>query len=272
MDLPLLRLLSARVEEQRGPDYYWDNRYRGSPRNVVIQQILAGECFLRAEGKEYRIGPGQAFLFQNPEESQYGYPSDAKGICRLRYVCFSGEEAHAYWLTLYKRFGRVITLNPQGEASLRFHQLTAEEHSRRFRDRYDESEQLYQFVMSLFRDQDAQRESADPVEYCYNYILNHHRSEFNVKTLLAETGQSREHISRQFTARYGVAPGALLRKLRLQTACELLAVSHRNLEEIALSAGLSNARTLSRLFKTAYGVTTEEWRRQRGIGLTADER
>lgn len=270
MDLPLLRLLWARVEEQRGPDYYWDNRHRPPPRNVVIQQVLTGECFLRADGTNYRVTPGQAFLFQVPEDSQYGYPADAQGPCRLRYVCIAGDEAHAFWNALYKRYGRVLTISPQSEAASRFHQLTAEEHTRRFRDRYDESEHLYQFVMSLFRDQDAQRESSDPVEYCYNYILNHHRSEFNVKSLLAETGQSREHISRRFTARYGIAPGTMLRKLRLQTARELLAVSHRNLEEIASSTGLSDARTLSRLFKTVYGLTPDEWRKQHADGLTSD--
>lgn len=270
MDIPLLRLFSARVEEQHGTDYYWDNRHRFAPKNVVVQQVLVGECFLRAEGKEYRIKPGQAFLFQNPEESQYGYPKDAKGVCRLRYVSFGGEDGHIFWDAFYKRFGRVITINPQSEASLRFQQLASHEGGVKFRDRYDESEQLYQFVMSLFRDQDAQRESADPVAYCYNYILNHHRSAFNIKSLLAGSGQSREHISRAFTERYGIAPGALLRKMRLQAACELLAVSHRSMDEVASSAGLSNYRTLARSFKATYGVTPDEWRKRRSMGFAPD--
>ncbi|MDX2110178.1 MAG: AraC family transcriptional regulator [Verrucomicrobiota bacterium] len=260
MDLPLFRLLAARTEQIHNTDYFWNNRNRRNPDNMVIQMTLAGECFYRYGGVEYRVRPGQAFIFLNPEESEYGYPLDATGVYRQQYLSFTGANFLQFGMAMRMRFGPVVDVHPAGEVALRFREIIQRFDGADFRDRFDESEHIHQLLMALCRELTSARESDNPVEYCHNYILNHHRNGFNIKSLLAETTQSREHLSRLFKERYGEPPATLLRRMRLKCARELLAHSERPLDEIARASGLADSRTLCRLFRQHYQQTPDEFR------------
>lgn len=260
MDLPLYRILTARQEEYQDPSYFWNNRQRGNPDNVVFQLTLQGECFYRYGGREYRVQPGQAFLFANPEESEYGYPGDLAGIYRLQYVTFTGPHAGEIWSALRERYGPVIQPYPQGEVCQRLRDLIQRFTGSRFHDRFEESDLIYQWVMSLYRELANQQEHANPIEYGYSYLLNHYRSHFNIKSLIAEIGLSREHFTRLFRERYGVPPARLLSDLRFRAACAMLAVSRAPVEDIARSCGFGEGRAFERRFRRDLGVSPESYR------------
>ncbi len=260
MDLPLYRILSARQEEYQDASYFWNNRQRANPENVVFQLTLQGECFYRYKGREYRVRRGQAFLFANPEESEYGYPQEQTEVYRLQYVTFIGPDATQIWSALRECYGPVVQPNPQGEVCQRLRDLIQRFETGSFLDRFEESDLIFQWVMALSRELANQQEHADPIEYGYSYLLNHYRNHFNIKSLIAQMGCSREHFTRQFRKRYGVSPARLLGDMRYRAACAMLAVSRAPIEHIARSCGYAEGRAFERRFREDHGFAPDSYR------------
>jgi AraC family transcriptional regulator len=78
-----------------------------------------------------------------------------------------------------------------------------------------------------------------------------------------DLGVSREHLSRAFTAHYGVAPQLTRRCARLAYAAGLLVRSRSESTEIAHIAGYSDQSHFIRDFRWAFGVTPQQFRRTR---------
>ena len=68
------------------------------------------------------------------------------------------------------------------------------------------------------------------------------------------------HLSRQFHKYNRCTVGELIRKRRVQYACQLLAYSKTPLAEIALMCGFSDQSHLSFLFKRYMGLSPSRFR------------
>lgn len=69
------------------------------------------------------------------------------------------------------------------------------------------------------------------------------------------------HLARVFRRHHGCSPGEYLRRLRVRTACDLLAGTDRSLAGIALATGYADQSHFTRQFKRAMGTTPGAYRR-----------
>jgi AraC-like DNA-binding protein len=83
---------------------------------------------------------------------------------------------------------------------------------------------------------------------------------WTVASLAAETGLSRSALAASFTDRVGVPPMAYLKEWRLARAADLLLDPDHTLDAIARRVGYSDGSTLSTIFKSARGVSPQQYR------------
>lgn len=74
-------------------------------------------------------------------------------------------------------------------------------------------------------------------------------------------GISYTYFKQLFTRRYGLPPMRYITKLRMNIACEQLAMGQLSVTEIAEELGYSSVHYFSRLFKKELGYTAEDYRR-----------
>jgi AraC family transcriptional regulator len=86
-------------------------------------------------------------------------------------------------------------------------------------------------------------------------------ADLTLAELAAESGYSRTHFIRMFKAATGQTPHRHLLELRLRKAQSMLTNSGLSLTEIALACGFSSHAHLSSAFRSRFGTTPSEYRR-----------
>lgn len=235
-------------------NYGWENHRRSSPNHLVVQYTLEGAAFYRDSRGERLVPPGQAMLFTLKEPSAYGYPKGATEPYRHRFVAFSTATSLVpVFQQLRQDFNSVVALPLKSRSELLFREIFTRFCERTFDDRFHESELAYRFLTALYREQVQDTHTTDPIEYGYHYLRNHFRSLVNLKIVAHKCGVSREHFIRQFRQRYSEAPGAMLRRLRLEHASAMLSATALSVEEVALASGFTSPNSMGRAYRLKYG-------------------
>jgi len=234
--------------------YFFDNHHRSRADDAVVQQTLAGAGFFTDTAGRRLATPGHAILFTHDEPSSYGYPSEATEPYRLRYVSFRLAALRPWFDRLRAEFGALIRMSLDGEASAVFTEINHRFDRKEFRDRYQQTDLLYQLLVALYREQVSATQAHDPVEYGYHQLRDNFRSPLNLKQVAEKCGVSREHFIRVFSKRYGEPPGELLRRLRLEQADRMLRATQTPVQDIALACGFADANTFCRAYRQKYGM------------------
>ncbi|MDF3125968.1 AraC family transcriptional regulator [Rheinheimera sp. 1928-s] len=79
--------------------------------------------------------------------------------------------------------------------------------------------------------------------------------------LAAEAQLSPYHFARMFKHSFGVPPRVYLTQLRMEKACELLALTDLSITEVALKIGYSSSQVLSRVFFKYLHMSPSDYRR-----------
>jgi len=257
---PFAVVHAAAEERQTGAGYRWDNATRGDADRLVIQRTLAGSAYFCDAAGEHAVPAGHAMLFTHREPTRYGYPPGATEPYRHRYMTFSPTGVRALFDRLRADFGSVVRLPEESEAAALFDELFEGVRGRKLRDRFQESELIYRLLIALYREQVQDAQERDPVEFGLHYLRSHYRSSINLKGVAAKCGITREHFIREFRARYREAPGAMLRRLRLEHAHTMLAATQLDMTEIARASGFASANTFGRAYRARYGRSPGERR------------
>lgn len=252
---PFAVVHAAAEERQTSAVYRWDNATRGDANRLVIQRTLGGAAFFRDAGGMHPVPVGCAMLFTHREPTAYGYPAGAAEQYRHRYLAFSPTGVRPLFDRIRADFGSVVRMPEESAAAALFDEVFDGVRRRSLRDRFHESELLYRLLIALYREQVQEARERDPVEFGRHYLQSHFRSPVNLKTVVAKCGISREHFIREFRRRYQEAPGAMLRRLRLEHAHTMLAASELELAEVARACGFASANTFSRAYRARYGAS-----------------
>ncbi len=94
------------------------------------------------------------------------------------------------------------------------------------------------------------------------YMAEHLADDVRLGDLARLVGLSETHFCRAFGQSTGIAPRALLRKLRMQRAKELLATQAMPIAEIALEVGYGNQSSFGVAFRQATGLSPRAWQRR----------
>ncbi len=241
-------------EVRRDTSYYWDNSKRSGSNRINLQLTLSGEAFFENESGRSLVPPGKVIAFTQRENSRYGYPATATAPYHLRYLSIDpSATANPLFNRLRRDFGSVLSMPDGSESHALFNEIFQRFRKGDFQDRYHESELVTRLFTAIYRQQVADTQNSDPVEYGYHLLRNRYTSPITLKEIATLCGISREHFIRAFSLRYEQPPGAFLRQLRLEHARGLLETTSLALDAIATASGFSSANVFCRAFRQTYG-------------------
>ena len=96
-------------------------------------------------------------------------------------------------------------------------------------------------------------------------IESRFREPLTLDDLVAVTGKSKSHLSRVFPLLTGYSISAYLRARRLTEAARLLADGAPDILSVALEAGYGSHEAFTRAFRDQFGITPDQFRRQRDL-------
>jgi len=261
--LPVQFGLCRDLEISRTPSYDWDNALHGPAGSCIFQYSYSGHGAYesRDEGRQ-AWPPRHAMLCQRSEPSRYWYPEEGTEAWSYGWLNFHGGDA--IWKGLRGQYGSIVPLHPEGEALRRFHDLAERHEQRQLRDRLEASELTYRFLMALVRELETSPVlNPSPVGEAVRYLRHHHNRPLTVKELADRAGYTREHFTRLFREETGETPGAMLRRLRLETACLLLETQGLSVREVARQSGYTDPVHFHRAFAAAMGCPPLAYRRRK---------
>jgi len=260
--LPELKV--AKREIQNSLRYQWDNSVRLRGSGIVIQRCAAGSCFLDVGGLRYVVQPGQVMLFEHGENSQYGVDAGSRLPYIPEYLILSpGGGSREIFEGLKEAYGPVLRMEEEGEACNILWDAIRRGESGEPIDRLEQAEMVYRLLLAMLREQRSATRESDPVAYGHHLLETRFREARNLKEWCGFIGISREHFTRVFTERYGMAPAEYLRQLRLRHARFLLQNSRLPFEEISAQSGFASVQTFHRAYLRAYGHTAGEGRKSK---------
>ncbi len=94
------------------------------------------------------------------------------------------------------------------------------------------------------------------------HIRSHFRQKITVEELADLTHLSTRQLHRKFIEAFGMGPQAVIMKLRIQAACELLGDPDAMISEVARTVGFTDQSSFTQHFHKHMGVTPLRYRRQ----------
>ena len=247
-----------------GASWWFDNRVRPTYGGVVIQVIHQGRILVRDARGTHEVGPGQAFLFGWGDDSDYGRPPDQPDwvghgeILVTSYVTYRGAGMHEHWQQLMKPWGRVVTL-PSGADARLVHQ--GRHADARLVGELAAARATMAAVMAIAEVwAEAHRGRGSAVEQAMEELHRDPWRDQSLKALAQRCGCSREHLTRAFTAQYGMSPAAWQRQQRFERAMELLRTTDLSIAEIAERSGAGGFHRLARWTRAVHGLPPEQTR------------
>ncbi|MCQ2334690.1 MAG: response regulator [Paludibacteraceae bacterium] len=95
---------------------------------------------------------------------------------------------------------------------------------------------------------------------------NMDNNELSVEDLVHEMALGRTVFFNKLKGLTGLSPVEYIRDVRIKRSAELLLDEKYNITEVAYMVGMNDARYFSKCFKTAFGATPTEYRKQNHIG------
>ncbi len=252
-----------------GDEYVWDNCKR--EKFCLFQYTLAGQGRFEdlAQGREYRLRPGQGFLVESPSPTRYWLQhGDAWEFMFMLYV---GDMAFCHSREIIARHGYVHDLAPKSMPVERVAALYRAALPEQGLDKYTASSLLYQFLMGMLRHYaQAGADAPGPLQRARKLAqTGYGEAGLGVGDMARAAGYSRYHFSRLFKQRMGVSPYAYLLEVRLQAALERVMLENTPLKRIAAEVGFCDYSYFSNMFKQHHGITPARARRQaRSLGVS----
>ncbi|MXQ07372.1 helix-turn-helix domain-containing protein [Alphaproteobacteria bacterium GH1-50] len=106
----------------------------------------------------------------------------------------------------------------------------------------------------------AQRADDPAINATLELILAHPGDPLTVTSLAARAGLSERTFARRFKNETGLTPAAYVETARVQAARIALETSAEGVEQIAISAGFTNAERMRRAFQRHLGISASEYR------------
>ena len=109
----------------------------------------------------------------------------------------------------------------------------------------------------------AENQLSPPIKAVVRYFIDHMDEKITLQTMADIARMSTSTLSRHFRCETGLTPMEYLIRLRMRNAVKLLTQTSDSISEIAERCGYENVYYFSNAFKTVYGYSPSEHRRQR---------
>lgn len=118
-------------------------------------------------------------------------------------------------------------------------------------------------LIELFRHNDEQPNSnTTKIKKILHYINSHFKEEITLKDVADYAEVSYSNIGKYIKTHLGETFPEYLNKVRLEYSCQLLLNSSEPISDIANFSGFSSSSYFSKIFKSKYGITPQEYRKR----------
>ena len=119
-------------------------------------------------------------------------------------------------------------------------------------------------LIELFRHNDDTHSHSDTTKMkkILHYINSHFKEEITLKDVADYAEVSYSNIGKYIKTHLGETFPEYLNKVRLEYSCQLLLNSTETISDIANFSGFSSSSYFSKIFKSKYGITPQEYRKR----------
>ncbi|SDZ91142.1 AraC family transcriptional regulator [Microbulbifer marinus] len=123
--------------------------------------------------------------------------------------------------------------------------------------------QIVSYISLMARRHPPGRGMAIDLDLAVRFMQDHLHEHLTLEQLAAQTGLSKFHFSRKFTAATGQSPIQYFIHLKMQRGCQLLDASDRSIKQVAADLGYEDVYYFSRLFKKVMGLSPAQYRKNK---------
>lgn len=232
----------------------------------VFQYTLEGSGIFETPDTIYTMSKGKAFFITLPEDNSYYLPepSNPENYWTLFYINFRGPAVEPFFRRIRELNGPVISIELESPVIQLFFELYEALKNGKKLERYEGSEWLYQFLISLLRHVEfpSDKKRSPHVEASIDWMQTHYAQQLNLEDMSREIGVTFSHLSRQFYKEQGVTPIQYLTYIRLQHAMHLLLNTDITIQKIADECGFSCGNYFAKVFKKVLHTTPAQYRNQ----------
>lgn len=245
----------------------------GSREEYIIHFILEGKGTFSANGRTWKLTPGQMFLIHPGDPVTYA--SDEENPWVYAWVGFNGIRAEAILRncgfserTLVRSFTNADRIQQHIRNILSVRQLTMANDLRR-------QAQLFCLLADLMDEYTKSQKHESGVkavhdystnvylEHAIEYIKNFYQQGINVSDVMEYIGLSRTYLNQIFRKELGISVQKFLMDFRLHKAANLLMSTSKSVGEIASDVGYGDALAFSKVFKKKFGMSPKNYRESR---------
>ena len=211
--------------------------------------ISSGKCIAQHHGKEFYLVPGNFILYAPGEPQKYVFPEE----CQSLWLHFSGTAVPEILEECGLNSG-VYHLNLDDTIIRLFSDLIEQFHlpgNRLYANAL--FLKLFSAVSERVKNPE-QKQCPEGIVRVIGYLNEHYTQNVTLAELAAYSGYSKSRFSDLFREFIGQTPIEYQRKLRLNSAYDLLCSTELSVGKIALSCGYDDALYFSRLFHNHYGI------------------
>lgn len=251
-------------EERCQPSYAFGPHVR---EYFLIHYVVSGCGVLHCGGKSYSVTAGQGFLILPNEETCY--QADANTPWHYAWVGYQGTQAKMITCAAgLDEMHRVFTaLHPQ-EAWQALEQMRTDAKELRLLQ-MSAIGSLLRFLSLIAPEQNTSAATLAR-QYCEKaqwYLEGRYDHDVSIQEAANFVGLSRSQLYRVMIMELGCSPKALLLQIRMQHACELLSSTNLTMESIAHRIGMQTSAQLGAAFKSFYGISPGEYRKNGDNGI-----
>lgn len=241
-------------------------------RNIyIIHYVYKGKGFLQVNDKTYSISTGESFIIYPGYRVSY-YP-DLEDPWEYEWVNFTGGEAEALLSATCFSPDNVV-LPATNDSPLKFfRQLSTE---LEYAEKHYANPDLWYclgnaylriilaYYIAHYPNQKKKTSGSDYADSLAAFINeNINSTALSVELLSQKFSLSRSSLFRIFKKHFGCSPIVYINELRMKTAANFLRDTNYTVKVIALSVGFDNSMYFSKVFKTYYGMTPSDYRKNK---------
>lgn len=230
--------------------------------SVVFQRTLKGQINLIRDlesPSDFMATPvGSALLFGGTRAGGRAVSEGETYECH--WIRLRGAGLRMHWAFMQNRYGSIVSLDSTGPT---VELITGIIHDFCMR-KWVEHERIYDWV-NLLMDELSSRSRAKltPAERACEKIRENPFYPWSLKSIAAEAGCSREHLSRVFVEKFETPPATWLRNRRLGRVIRLLESTEIPIAQVAELAGFGSLDSMGRLIQEVHGCSPTHIRESR---------
>ncbi|HLU22508.1 helix-turn-helix domain-containing protein [Lederbergia graminis] len=254
----IVGLYSMGWEEVKTHTYNWHGMERDEIGKCVFQYTLSGKGAIEINGQYHTLEAGDAFLVQIPSNHRYFLPQSSDAW-EFIHITLYGNEARKTYQYLQETKGHIIQVSPDSDLIKLWFTIFEEVSSKKISDSFQASTFGYAFIMELYRY--AQNIASSPEKWpeavtkAIIFMQNNFSKQIGLDDIVDASGLSKYHFTRLFHKVTTLTPIQYLTKIRIDKAIELLRLTNKSIEDVAMEVGYSNGNYFSKVFLKRIGMS-----------------